>query len=208
MHNDRPEEELSHSGSLQLIEQMISAAKDQHNERGEGWLIWGWLLFGASIASVVLMYANAGRYVGLVWTALLPVGLAIYFVKHIRHRKQERVKTYLSQLLDRIEAGFFISLVVIIIGGNIIGAWQGGYGHYLFGYYYVLYAFWMYIHGSTTRFRPLIIGAYFNWAAALGIFFLSDFKYIMMVSAAAVFVGYIIPGTIQRQQYKKTLRGK
>lgn len=203
MHKDLPEEGLTHSSSLQLIEQMISAAKDQHNERGEGWLIWGWLLFIASIASVVLMYADAGGYVGLVWTALLPAGGIIYLVKRLRYRKRESVKTYLSQLLDRIEAGFFISLVVLIAGGNIIGYWQGGYGHYLFGYYYVLYAFWMFIHGSTTRFRPLIVGAYFNWAAALGIFFLSDIKYIMMVSALAVLVGYIIPGTIQRRQFQK-----
>jgi hypothetical protein len=52
----------------------------------------------------------------------------------------------------------------------------------------------MYIHGSTTRFKPLIAGAFFNWAAALLIFF-NRLKYIMLTSAAAVLVGYIIPVT-------------
>ncbi len=199
------EEEFSHNDSLQLIEQMITAAKDQHSERGEGWLLWGWLLFGASIASVLLIYTGLGEYVGWAWTAVLPLGLLSYFMPHLKNRKQKTVKTYVSGLLDRIEAGFFISLLVMIIGGNIIGIHQQQYGHYLFGYYYVLYAFWMYIHGSATRFKPLIIGAYFNWAAALLIFFLTGLEYIMMVSAAAVLAGYIIPGYIQRYQYNKSV---
>ena len=205
MHNDVDETELSHKDSFRLIEQMISAAKDQHNERGEGWLIWGSVLFIVSVTSAVLSYVNMGRYVGWVWTAVLPVGLLIYFIMHIRNRKKENVKTYISQLLDRIEAGFFISLAVMIAGSNIIGIYQQQYAHFLFGYYYVLYAFWMYIHGSATRFKPLIVGAFFNWAAALLIFFLIDFTYIMLVSAAAILAGYIIPGYIQHRQYKKSV---
>lgn len=205
MHNNNVEKELSHTDSLQLIEQMIGAAKDQHNERGEGWLIWGWILFAASALSVIFSYTGLDRYVGVVWTAVLPVGLAVYLLTHMGNRKKEKVKTYLSTLLNRIEAGFFISLVVMIVGSNIVGNYHHQYGHYYFGFYFVLYAFWMYIHGSTTRFTPLIIGAYFNWAAAIAIFFLTDFKLIMMVSALAVLAGYIVPGYIQRAQYKKTI---
>ncbi|HZH95856.1 MAG TPA: hypothetical protein VEY06_08230 [Flavisolibacter sp.] len=204
-HDTNGENELSHKDSFRLIEQMISAAKDQHNERGEGWLLWGSILFVVSITSALLSYLDMGRYIGWVWTAVLPVGLILYFVMHLRGRKKDSVETYISQLLNRIQAGFFISLVVLIAAGNIIGNYHHQYAHFLFGYYYVLYAFWMYIHGSTTRFKPLIAGAFFNWAAALLIFFLTDFKYIMLTSAAAVLVGYIIPGYIQYQQYKKSI---
>lgn len=41
--------------SLALIEQMIGAARNEHRENGMGWLIWGWLLFIASIISAVFM---------------------------------------------------------------------------------------------------------------------------------------------------------
>jgi hypothetical protein len=41
--------------SLEFIEQMIDAARKEHREKGEGWLIWGWLLFIASIISAVFM---------------------------------------------------------------------------------------------------------------------------------------------------------
>jgi MFS family permease len=203
MHSDS-EKEMSHNDSLQLIEQMIGAAKDQHNERGEGWIIWGWILFLASTSSVVCMYLNMGSYVNWIWTAVLPVGVITYFLTR-KKGEGKKVETYISSLLNRIETGFFISLVVMVIGSNIIGNYQHQYAHFLFGFYFVLYAFWMYIHGSATTFRPLIFGAFFNWIAALGIFFLTDFKYIMMVSAVATLVGYIIPGYIQRQQYKKSV---
>jgi hypothetical protein len=96
----------------------------------------------------------------------------------------------------------------MIAGSNIIGNYLHEYGHYLFGFYFVLYAFWMYIHGSATGFKPLIAGAFFNWAAALGIFFLTDFRHIMIISAVAVLAGYIIPGYIQRHQYNKSVTAR
>lgn len=199
------DEPLSHDKSLSLIEQMIASAKDEHNERGEGWLIWGWILFIVSILSSILLATHNNSYVGWVWTAVLPVGFIFYYFLHVRNRKRVLVKTYVSQLLDRIETGFFISLVVLIAGSNIIG-YEHQYGHYLFGYYFVLYAFWMFIHGSAVRFKPLIVGAYFNWAAAIAIFFLSNLTYIMLISAVAVLAGYIIPGYIQRSRYQKSVK--
>ena len=42
------EKSFSHSQSLSVIEQMIAAAKNEHREKGDGWLMWGWLLFMAS----------------------------------------------------------------------------------------------------------------------------------------------------------------
>ncbi|WP_315818243.1 hypothetical protein [Paraflavitalea speifideaquila] len=75
-----------------------------------------------------------------------------------------------------------------------------------FGYFYVLYAFWMFIHGSAIRFKPLIVGAWVNWAAALAIFWVKDFKYDMMISALAVLVGYLIPGYMLRAEFRKKMQ--
>jgi len=44
--NDKP---LSEQESLQIIQQMIQAAKQEQKDDGKGWIIWGWLLFLASI---------------------------------------------------------------------------------------------------------------------------------------------------------------
>ena len=98
---------------------------------------------------------------------------------------------------------FFISLL-ILVAANFIGDRPG----FAFGYYYVLYAFWMFIHGSAIRFKPLIMGAAVNWAAAIAMFFIEDFMYDMLVSAIAILTGYLIPGYMLRSKYRKAMNHK
>ena len=194
------ERNITEKESLHLIQQMIQVAKEEHRENGDGWLIWGWLLFLASISSAILAYVEIRGYIAWIWSGILVIGLVIYLVFHVLTRRDERVKTYVQELLDRIGAGFFISLFAIVAGGFILNS------SYSFGYYYILYAFWMFIHGSAIRFRPLIIGAYVNWLAAIAIFLLHDLAQIMAVSAIAVLIGYLIPGYMLRAEYRKKMR--
>jgi hypothetical protein len=194
------EKKLSGEESLLLIQQMIQVAKDEHREKGDGWLIWGWLLFVASIASCIMSYAKLGRYIGWVWLGMLAVGLVVYAIGHLQKQKREKVQTYVQELLNKIESGFFISLFAIVASIYI------GNSNFSFGYFYILYAFWMFIHGSAIRFRPLIIGAWVNWAAAIAIFLIKDFKYDMMISALAVLVGYLIPGYMLRAEHRKKMQ--
>ncbi|MEO5985139.1 MAG: hypothetical protein ABIP80_06505, partial [Ferruginibacter sp.] len=91
-----------------------------------------------------------------------------------------------------------VCLFVIILSMNISVSPNNG-----FGYLLMLYAFLMIIQGGALKFRPLIIGAVVNWIGAIGIFFNSDFKYDMLISATAVFVGYLIPGIMLRYKYRK-----
>ena len=194
------ERNITEKESLHLIQQMIQVAKEEHRENGDGWLIWGWLLFLASISSAILAYLEIRGYIAWIWSGILVIGLVIYLVFHVLTRRDERVKTYVQELLDRIGAGFFISLFAIVAAGFILNS------SYSFGYYYILYAFWMFIHGSAIRFRPLIIGAYVNWLAAIAIFLLHDLAQIMAVSAIAVLIGYLIPGYMLRAEYRKKMR--
>ena len=194
------EQKITQSESLQLIQRMIQVAREDHRENGDGWLIWGWLLFLASVASAVLAYMELSRYIGWVWSGILIVGGIIYILFHVLRRKDLKVKTYVQEMLDRFGSGFFISLFAIIAAGFIN---KGSYG---FGYYYILYAFWMYIHGNAIRFRPLIIGAYVNWLAAIVIFLLKDTAQVMIVSSVAVLIGYLIPGYMLQAEYRKKLK--
>jgi hypothetical protein len=194
------EKKLSGEESLLLIRQMIQVAKDEHREKGDGWLIWGWLLFIASVSSAILSYAKLGSYIGWVWMAVPAIGLIIYVLGHLRHQRKEKVQTYVQELLNKIEYGFFISLFAIIAATYLNDS------NFSFGYFYILYAFWMFIHGSAIRFKPLIIGAWVNWAAAIAIFLTKDFVYVMMISALAVLVGYLIPGYMLRAEFRKKMQ--
>jgi hypothetical protein len=194
------EKELSGADSLRIIQQMIGAARDEHHEKGDGWLIWGWLLFIASVSSVVLSYLGLPRFIGYVWNSALIVGPVIFVVIYLRKVKDDVVRTYVQNLLHKIQVGFYLSLIVIVASGFF--SKDGGL---VFGYYYMLYAFWMYIHGSALRFKPLIIGAYINWVAAILMFAIDPFRYDMMISAVAVFFGYLVPGYMLKAAYRRKL---
>ncbi|MDF2193117.1 hypothetical protein [Paraflavitalea sp. CAU 1676] len=194
------EKKLSGEESLLLIQQMIKVARDEHQEKGDGWLIWGWLLFSATVGSIVLSYLKLGRYIGWVWLGMVAVGLIVYAIGHLQKKKKDTVQTYVQELLDKIEHGFFISLFSIIAAAYISES------EFSFGYFYILYAFWMFIHGSAIRFKPLIVGAWVNWAAAIGIFIVDSFRYDMMIAAVAVLVGYLIPGYMLRAEHRKKMQ--
>lgn len=187
--------------SLKIIQQMIEVAKDEQHDRGDGWLIWGWILFSVSVISAIFIKTGMGRYIGTAWTAALVLGLVIYFLGHfIVKKKKALTKTYVKDILDRIGTGFFISLFVLVAASFLTSSISA------FGYYYVLYAFWMFIYGSVLKFRPLIYGAVINWIAAISIFMIKDFFFIMVISAVAILLGYIIPGYLLRAEYNKKMQ--
>jgi len=195
------EETFSKEDSLSLITKMINQAKNENSEKGEGWLLWGWLLFLASISSAILMHFKLGSYLPWLWNAM-GITVVVYFIYGVTLKKTAPVKTYVEEMLDRFGIGFFISLITIIICSAIIN------NGFAFGYYFILYAFWMYIYGSAIKFKPLIIGAIVNWAAAILIFIVDDFKYGMIISAVAVLLGYLIPGYMLRNQFRKSSQKK
>jgi hypothetical protein len=198
---DKDAEHLSHEQSLGIIEQMIAAAKNEHQEKGDGWLIWGWLLFIASTSSAACMLLNKTSIIGAIWTGMLFIGLAVGFVLSLRRKRTGMVTTYVQELLRKLGTGFFVSLFVMIASAYILKS------DVAFGYYYILYAFWMFIHGSAIRFRPLIVGAIINWIAALAIFYTSNnFLHTMIISSIAIFCGYLVPGYMLRRQYMKSSR--
>lgn len=200
------EEDFSSKESLRLIEQMISAAKNDHRENGQGWLWWGWMLFGASVLSALMVQLNLPQYVGYIWTGMTVI-VIVFFILESRTPKTQVVKTYIEELLDKFSTGFMISLLAIIAANSIVANYNDDRGQsiaFAFGYFYILYAFWMYIYGSAIRFKPLKIGAIVNWIAAIAIFIIKDFKYAMIISAFAVAVGFLIPGYMLRNQYKKS----
>ena len=190
-------ENFSKEEGFNIIAQMISRAKNEYRDNGESWLLWGWLLFIASTASAILVHVDQAKYIHSVWN-VMGILVLIYFIHEITKKKKARVKTYVEEMLDKFGTGFFLSLITIIVASAIAG------NGFAFGYYFILYAFWMYVYGSAIHFKPLIIGAFVNWAAAIIIFIINDFKYGMIVSAIAVLIGYLIPGYMLRNQYKKS----
>jgi len=197
---------LSGSDSIRIIEQMIGRAKQEEKDSGRGWIIWGWMLFLASIVNyIMILIAAPNPY--FVWVIFGFGSLAFVLFSIIRKRflvkGDQGVKTYTNELVDKLGAAFFISLGIMVFGNNATGMNLTGVN---FAYLLLLYGFWMYIHASAFRFNLLRAGAFVNWAGAIIIFIFHKElgKNILLVHAACVALGYIIPGHIALQRFGST----
>ena len=194
------EKQLSGQESLALINEMISKAKHEIKDDGKGWLIWGGMIFLAAISTYIIAVFKLPVSLWIGWNAFGIIAILLMVYSILKPKKTPRAKTYVDELLRLFDIGFTICIFVIIISININQNPSVG-----FGYFLMVYAFLMLIEGGALRFKPLLIGAVVNWLGAIAIFLVEDFKYDMLITAGAVFIGYIIPGLMLRSQYRKRL---
>jgi len=196
------EKNLTQSESLQLIEKMITRAREDEKDSGSGWIIWGWLLFLASILHYLMILIDI-RKSQLVWVIFGVISLLLVAFSIFRKWKnggRSKVRTYTGELVNKIGLAFFVSLLCLVVGNFTTGVNKTGEN---FGYLLVLYGFWMYIHAAAFRFQLLKYGAFINWAGALVIFIWHEElgKNILLVHAACVALGYLIPGHVAQRNY-------
>jgi hypothetical protein len=189
--------------SLLIIQQMIDTAKQQQKDNGMGWILWGWLLFLTSVFTYINLYTRwySTHYFWNIFGVLSLVLILFSIIKFFVTRKRQRVRTYTGELFQKLNVGFFISIMFIIIAMNRgVDPVRG------FPLLVGLYGFWMLIYGTAFDFKPSIIGAFVTWALGLAAFFVSSFGTIMLLHGAAVLLGYIIPGHIAYSAFKKLNR--
>ena len=193
MSNDQP---LSNEKSLQIIQQMISQAKANITDNGLGWLLWGTLLFLAALSTYIFIYSSADN-IWMGWN-VFGVFTIVMLSWDIFRPKQKKVRTYIDDLLRLVDIGFTISLFTVIFAINFAVNPNSGFGFFL-----MIFAFQMLLKGGAVRSRSLMIGAAVNWAGAIAIFVNKELKYDMLIMAAAVLIGYIIPGLLLWLKYRK-----
>lgn len=194
------EKQISEHEGLLLIQQMIATAKKEQKDDGKGWIIWGWMLFLASLLTV--MNIHFGWFQTFFFWNLFGVitllALSYQTISYLFLRKTDKVRTYTKDLFQRLNTGFFISLMFIIVAINVNISPTIG-----FSLLVSLYAFWILIYGSALNFRPSIIAAYLTWGIGFASLFAKSFEQVMLFHAAAVLVGYIIPGHIANNEFRK-----
>lgn len=195
------EKPIDEQESLRIIHRMIETAKQQQKDNGIGWIIWGWLLFTGSILSFINQFTRWGSdflFWNMAGAGCLLLLLAMW-VQRLRGAKVEKVTTYTGVLFSRLNMGFFITLLIIILSMNMGVPPVKGFA-LLLG----LYGFWILIYGAIMNFRPSFYGAYITWGFAVASLFVSDFKWTMLFHALAVLAGYIIPGYMANRAFKKS----
>jgi len=204
--------ELTNEESLAIIQQMINTAKHEQKDDGKGWIIWGWMLFAASLLTVVnLRFEWFSSF--FFWNVFGLATLIILFVQIItwlvKGKIKKKVKTYTQEIFDRLNTGFFISVMFIIVAMNV-GAVSPSTG---FPLLMSLYGFWILIYAAVLNFKPSLVGAYIMWILAFTALLLpanetKSFEMVMLLHAAGVLGGYIIPGHIANSKFKQVTAGK
>ena len=194
------ERKLTEQESLFIIQQMIQTAKKEQKDDGRGWIIWGWLLFVASVFTYINLKTHwFSNY--FFWNVFGIASLLLLLYSTIRvlfFKKTTKVRTYTAELFQKLNIGFFISLMLIIVAINrgvppVIG----------FSLLLGLYGFWILVYGAALSFKPSIFGAYITWACALAGLFVETFDWTMILHALAVLSGYIIPGHMANIEFNK-----
>jgi hypothetical protein len=186
--------------SLRIIDQMIQTAKKEQNDNGKGWIIWGWLLFAASILSwfnIKMEWFSTFFFWNLFGVGAL-ILMAIEVFKHFFIKEPAQVRTYTKDLYEKLNIGFFISMLLIIFSMNL-----GVHPIKGFALLLGLYGFWILIYGAVLNFKPSITGAYITWAFAFASLFVHTFEWTMLLHAFAVLCGYIIPGHLANREFNR-----
>ncbi|HEV8270712.1 MAG TPA: hypothetical protein VGQ04_05360 [Chitinophagaceae bacterium] len=194
------EKKMTEQESLLIIQQMIQTAKQEQKDDGKGWILWGWLLFTASVLTYINLKTQwFSNY--FFWNVFGIASLLLLLFSVVRtffFKKIDKVKTYTAELFQKLNIGFFISLLLIIVAIN-----RGVSPVLGFSLLLGLYGFWILIYGAGLNFKPSIIGAYITWACAFAGLFVETFGWTMVLHATAVLLGYIIPGHLANIEFKK-----
>jgi hypothetical protein len=200
MENDKP---FSGQESLQVIQQMIFVAKKEQRNDGLGWIWWGWMLFAASIFSLLNdQYNWLSPY--FFWDTLGVIAIGYFIIRSVGYfsgKRRKAVRTYTGELIHKLNVGFFVSLFFIMIAMNtVLGPLAG------FPILVNLYGFWILVYGTAMNFRPFIIGAFFAWSMGIAGLFVKTYEAVLLIHALAVLGGYIIPGHIANYTFRKLSR--
>lgn len=191
------DQQLSNEKSMEIIQQMINQAKSNITDNGLSWLLWGTMIFLASLSTYFFIYTGS-RNIYLGWN-IFGIFTLVMLTYGIFKPKRQTVSTYIGDLLKLVDIGFTVSLFTIIFAINFAVSANGGFGFFL-----MIFAFLMLIKGGAVKSRSLMVGAAVNWAGAIAIFINKEFKYDMLIMAVAVLIGYVIPGLLLWLQYRKS----
>jgi hypothetical protein len=187
------EKQLSQEESLRIIHEMISAAKNDVKADAFIFLLWGYLVFIASISHYFLAKMEVENS-DAAWF-LMPLGAVITIIYSIRKNREARTKTHVSEFLKYIWIAFGAAMFVIMC----FHSWGQGQ---ILPLIMTLYGIGLFISGGALKFTPLIIGGIFCWICAIAGFKVEGL-YQLLIIAAAVLGGYIIPGHLLKMNNKK-----
>jgi hypothetical protein len=178
------ENELQPSESLKLIADVIGKTRENIQEHGYLFLLWGWLIAAASILFFLLHEYTSFKFYFLPFPVLVISGIIVTISSY--SKRSLSVETYAGYYLKMLWLALGISFVVVVFI-NVAK------GNAPFTYTILLAGIGTMVSGLVLRFRPLIVGGCCLLAACVASVFVGK-AYAPLLQAVAVIAGYLIPG--------------
>lgn len=189
------EKELTHEESIRIIQRMIHTAKSRISENGFHFLLWGVLVIAASLSQYVWLKLGGKNETNLVWMLMPLIGVPSAMLYEWKNKKHEKVRSHVDSFYGFIWLGFGIALALVIFTSVNIHSQT-------LPYILILTGLATFVSGCLFRFKPLIAGGIVFWIACIISLFLSSYNQLLL-NAVATFLGYIVPGVLLWQNYKR-----
>jgi len=184
------EKKLTDKESLEIIMNMINQAQVNIRQSSFHLLLWGWIIFAASIGHFTLMKFSGYAHPENAWALTLP-GMVISMVYGTIMGRKAKTETYADRLYMLVWLSFIISLIILLIFTD-----EKGMPVIL-----LLTGIATFMSGAILRFIPLIAGGILFWLFAILSFILAN-EYILLVTGVSVLTGYLIPGYMLKYKVK------
>lgn len=177
---------MNEKESIQIISEMIAKAKASHHRKSYYFIIWGIILAIASLTEFVVVHQLQNTLGYFAWMLAGITGGIITMIYSKNETKRKGHEAYMDQVYQSIWGAFGISLLLLIVLSVL---------HKLPTNPLVLLLTGMpvFISGSLTKFKPLIIGAIIFWLTGTFGFFVEP-KHTSLLFFGAIVFGYLLPG--------------
>ena len=191
--------ELDDKAQLEVVRDMLSRTRGNVQQNSIFYLLWGWLVFAATVLQYVFMtQLHWNQFHMIPWIILMPAGGAISF--WIGRRMEERANY--TTLLDRVMGYLWGGITVGILFSLFLSMRLGWANSYIL--VILFYGIGAVISGLILKFRPLIIGGVFSLlliAAVLAFpVLIEQFSDMLLLLAISIVATYLIPGYLLRRK--------
>ena len=180
------DKEMTQEESLQVIRQMIDKARNKVTDDGFHFLLWGILVFIACLVDYALIKLKADSNANLVWIIMPVIGGISAFLYERRKRKATRTQTYIDKTHGFVwlSSGITLFLAIFIAVANSTSP---------IPYILVIIGSATFISGRVLKYVPFTIGGIVFWVSAI-VCLAVAYPEQLLINAAAIVCGYIIPG--------------
>lgn len=210
------DKQLTEQESLQLIQQMISRAKNNFVDTGIGPILWGAVISFCSIVQFLIIHFQWHLPFD-VWLLALAAIIPQIFIS-VRERRERKAKGWDDDIMGYVWLCFGVGVFIVnflnnvtadafnpllndyreITGKeNIPNFWSYGSSYLLFVYGYPTI-----VTGAARKFKLMTVGGIVCWVSALvSAFTIAKFDFLLMAVSAAL--AWLIPGIVLRKNYLK-----